>query len=252
MGTFGGPNIIEDGLVAYFDVSNPKCVDATQTIDSNTRLNNLIGGTMQMKPYDTTNGNMTFVLDNGSYAYNQDGLNGGEPGWESTSNPTRVDDYTFICWFKYNYGSPGGSVQRAENIYGGGFNSQTSFYLSPGGYSPQHGVLRYSDAGSANSYSVTNSNNGGNDGNWHMFASTDTGGDGNQTTKFYVDGVLKQTGTSNASHDTPDGSSQMVWGSWSRTYGNFTGRTNCYMYYERTLSDIEILNTYNALKSRFQ
>ena len=34
-----------------------------------------------------------------------------------------------------------------------------------------------------------------NDGNWHMFSSTDTGGDGNQTTKFYVDGVLKQTGT---------------------------------------------------------
>ena len=84
-----------------------------------------------------------------------------------------------------------------------------------------------------------------------MFSSTDTGGDGNQTTKFYVDGVLKQTGTSNGSHDTPDGTDTMIWGSWSGTYGNFNGRTNCFMYYERVLSDNEMLNIYNGMKRRF-
>lgn len=243
-----GKSIITDGLVAYFDISNPNCVDATQSIDVNTRLNNLAGGSMQMQPHDTTNGNMTFVLDNGLYVYDQNGINGGDPGWKSTSNLTRVDDYTFVCWFKYNYGS---FYQRSENIYGGGFSSRTSFYLSPGGTSIQHGVLRYSDASSANSYNVIG-DNGGNDGNWHMFASTDTGGDGNQTTKFYIDGVLKQTGTSNASHDTPDGSAQMTWGSWSLGYGNMNARSNCYMYYERTLSNNEILDIYNTLKRRFQ
>jgi len=249
MAAEGGPNISEDGLTVYFDVSNPKCVDASQTVDTNTRLNNLAGGTLKMSPYDTTNGNMSFVLENGNYVYNQNGINGGDPGWVSTVYPTRVDDYTFICWFKYTYGN---GNQRAENIYGGGFNGQTSFYLSPGGTSAYHGALRYSDASSANSYQVYGTGHGGNDGNWHMFTTTDTGGDGNQTTKLYIDGILKQTVQSNASHDTPDGTRQMTWGSWSAGYGNFNGRSNCYMYYERTLSDDEVLGIYNATKNRFQ
>lgn len=242
-----GPNISTEKLAAYYDVSNPKCVDASQTIDSNTRLNNLAGGNLQMQPYDTTNGNMTFVIDNGSYVYDQNGINGGYPGWWTTSNKSRVDDYTFVCWFKYTYGN---STQRTNNIYGGGFKSVTSFYLSPGGTSSSHGVLRYSDAGGTNSYSVTG-NNGGNDGNWHMFAATDEGPDGSHTTKVYIDGVLKQTGNSNASHDTPDWDTQMTWGSWSLTYGNMNARSNCYMYYERTLSADEILAIYNGTKKRF-
>jgi hypothetical protein len=245
-----GPNIPTDSLKAFFDVSNPKCVDATATIDSNTRLNNLVDGNEQFKPYDTTNGNMTFVLDNGSYVYNQVSTNAGYPGWESLGDAiTRVDDYSFVCWFKYTYGS---STQRSNNIYGGGFHGETSWYLSPSGTSQSHGVLRYSDAGGTNSYSVISAANGGNDGNWHMFGATDAaGGAGNQTTKVYIDGVLKQTATSNSSHDTPDNTAQLVWGSWSKSYGNFGGRSNCFMYYEKVLSDSDMLRIYNGMKKRF-
>jgi len=247
-----GPNIPTNGLKAFFDVSNPKCVDASQTIDGSTRLNNLAGGNEQFQPYQggsETYNNMSFVEDNGSYVYNQVSTNGGEPGWVSLGDSiTRVDDYSFICWFKYNYGS---EYQRSDNIYGGGFHGETSFYLSPSGTSASHGVLRYSDIGGTNGYSVTSSTNGGNDGNWHMFSSTDTGGDGNQTTKVYIDGVLKQTGTSNASYDTPDSTCQLVWGSWSQTYGNFGGRSNCFMYYEKVLTAAEMLNIYNSMKRRF-
>ena len=244
-----GPNIPTDNLKFFVDVSNPKCVDASQTIDSNTRLNNLVGGPEQFKPYDTTNGNMSFVEDNGSYVYNQVSTNGGEPGWTGIGgDPTRTDNQSFVCWFKYNYGS---DHQRNDNIYGGGFVGNTSFYLSPGGTSASHGVLRYSDAGGTNGYGVTSSANGGNDGNWHMFGATDTGGDGNQTTKVYIDGVLKQTGTSNSSYDTPDNTDKLCWGSWSLTYGNFGGRSNCFMYYEKTLTATEMLNIYNGMKHRF-
>lgn len=263
-----GPQIVTNGLVTYFDVANPKCIDATQTIDTNTRLNNLAGGSLQLEPHDTSNGNMTFVLDNGNYVYNQDGLTGiadvtqqptdndPDPGWKSTENLNRVDDYTFIGWFKYVYGANYGDEQRRENIYGGGFKSRTSFFLSDSGVGNFNGLLRHSDVGSENSYSVggyseSDPSFNGNDGNWHMFASTDTGGDGNQTTKFYLDGILKTTKTSNASYDTPDGASQMVWGSWNTSYGNFTGKSNCFMYYERVLSDAEILQNYNALKHKF-
>ncbi len=252
MSAHANPDIVTDDLLAYFDVNNPKCVDASQTIDTDTRLKNLVrgGSTIKMQPRPETDayGNMSFVKEGGIYVYDQNGINGGYPGWKSTLNHPRVDNFTFICWFKYNYGS---GNQRTDNIYGGGFSGRTSFYLSPGGTSATHGVLRYSEAGSANGYGVTSSTNGGNDGLWHMFAAVDSGGDGNNTTKVYIDGVLKQTGTSNASFDTPDSDGRFTWGSWSETYGNMNAKSNCYSYYERALSDKDIMQNFKALKSRF-
>lgn len=248
MAIFRGPDIVRGGLIAYYDVASPRCVDASSTLDTNTRLNNLAGGTMQMQPHDTTNGNMSFVIDNGAYVYNQNGINAGSPGWKSTENQLRTDDFTFICWFKYTYGS---SNQRSNNIYGGGFSGQTSFYLSPGGTSSSHGVLRYSDAGSTNNYSRTGAY-GGNDNNWHQFAAIDSGPDGAHSTEVFIDGVSFGTTTSNGSYDTPDGSRQMVWGSWSITYGNFNGRSNCFMYYNRALTSTEVVHNYNVTKNRFQ
>lgn len=251
MSAHANPNMITDGLVAYFDVNNSRCVDASQTITTDTRLNNLVKGgldvKMQSRGETDSYGNMSFVKENGVYVYDQNGINGGYPGWLSTNTVTRVDDYTFICWYKYNYGA---SYQRSNNIYGGGFSGRTSFYLSPGGTSANHGVLRYSDASSANAYGRY-ANYGGNDGEWHMFAATDAGGDGAHTTRFFLDGVLKGTVTSNADHDTPDGNGTFTWGSWSGSYGNMNARSNCYMYYERTLTDKEIMENFVQMKSRF-
>ena len=248
MGFYRGPNIVRDGLVAYYDVASTRCVDASTTITTNTRLNNLAGGTMQMIPYDITNSNMSFVIDNGNYVYNQNGINGGYPGWYSSITQSRTDNYTFICWFKYTYGA---SNQRSNNIYGGGFNSRTSWYLSPSGTSISHGVLRYSNGGSADYYSLTGAY-GGNDNTWHQFAAVDTGPDGAHTTEVFIDGVSKGSVTSNTNYDTPHGSGQMVWGSWSNTYGNFNGKSNCFMYYNRALDSSEIVHNYNVTKSRFQ
>ena len=154
----------------------------------------------------------------------------------------------FVCWFKFNYGL---DYQRAQNIYGGGFSAQTSFVISWGGTSASHGVLRYPETGTDHNYNRT-ADYGGNDGNWHMFASTDTGGDGAQSTTVYIDGVSQGTTTSNASYDTPDTATRLTWGSWNVTYGNMGGKTNCYMYYERVLSASEILQIYNQMKGRFQ
>lgn len=250
MGIAYSPKIPKD-LKFYFDINNPKCIadpgNTTIVAGGTTQLNCLVSD-LKLNAYDNTNNNMTFVQDNGSWCYNQVSTNGGEPGWYGTPNIQRVDNYTFISWYKYQ---PGASYQRADNIYGGGFNGKTSFYLSPGGTNNSHGVLRYSDAGSTNAYSLT-SGYGGNNGEWHMFAATDSGGDGNHTTTFYIDGVLKGNVTSNASHNTPDNVEQVTWGSWSITYGNFGGKANCYMYYERALSSTEIMDIYLAMKGRFE
>ena len=251
MALFHSPRLPTKGLRVVLDVNNSKCVDASQSITSGTRLKNLIDNNFEFSsPYTdaTTLAAMSFVQENGQYVYNQVSTAGGEPGWSSTTGFPRTNDYTFICWFKYNYGS---AYQRGDNIYGGGFSSRTSFYLSPGGTSASHGLLRYSDAGGTNSYSVTGTAHGGNNGQWHMFCGRDYGPDGAHTSEFWLDGVLKQTVTSNTSYDTPDGNGTFTWGSWSTDYGNFGGRTNMYMYWDRALSGDEIVQVYNSTRGRF-
>ena len=253
MGLAHSPRIPTDNLKVYLDISNSKCVDATQTISSSTRLKNLVDTSFEFKSSftdATTLSNMSFVLDGDTYVYDQVSVNDGEPGWSSVTTINRVENYSNIAWFKYNYGS---EYQRGDNIYGGGFSGQESFYLSPSGTNADHGILRYSNNNpysSSNAYTILGTH-GGNDGNWHMFASTDTGGDGNKTTKFYIDGVLKATQTSNASYITWTGAAYMTWGTWNTSYGNFGGRTNLYMYYEKVLSEDEIKTIFNATRGRF-
>lgn len=247
MGFFRGPQIVRNGLKIYLDISNKKCVDHTAAIDANTRLVNLMDSSIKFKPYETTPANMYFEQDNGLYVYRQDAMNGGEPCWHSeTSLPTSYN-YTFIIWFKYLTGA---TNQRGENIYGGGFNSRTSFYLSPSGTSNNHGYLRYPNSGSADAYGHQ-ADYDANLGDWHCFATVDSGGSGSHQTKFYLDGILRHTYPAPAAHVMPVGDYQMTWGSWSNTYGNFNGSTNLYMYYDRALTDGEILQNFNATKSRF-
>ena len=251
---YTGPTIPLDELKVVIDVSNSKCYQAataTTGLTSNTKLYNLVTGQTVSYFYndvgteayqDAVNLNGNLVLRHNSFA----GSTKRSTTWRSNVNVDRVDDYTVISWFKFD-----NSGQPSENIYGGGFHGQTSFYISPSGTSASHGVLNYSDAGSLNSFH-TIGNHGANDGNWHMRAYTTTGPDvGVQTTKFYIDGVLKQTGNSNSSHDNPDGSSTMRWGSWTNTYGNMAGDLNQFMYYEKVLTDSEIYQVYNSSKTRY-
>lgn len=243
--------IVTEGLAVFLDVNNPDCVQANRntTITSGVRLRNLMDPTFEFAPNDVTNNNMLFEIDNGRYVYRQIGTNGGSPDWYATTVRERRDNYSFNVWFKYNYG---GGTQRANNIYGGGFRSRTSFYLSPGGTSSFHGALRYSDAGGANGYSSGTSTVTGNDGNWHMFTAVDTGGDGAHNTKVYIDGNNVSNTNSNGSHDTPDGDGTMCWGSWSGGYGNMNARSNLYMYYEnKVLTQEEIRQNYEATRHLF-
>lgn len=254
MAILRGPVLPKGDLKVVIDVGSPRCYQAAVAdtgLPSNTKLYNLVNGSPISYLYndqsteayqDVITHNGTLVLRHNAY----DGTNR-DTTWRADTTIARVDHYTFISWFKFD-----NTGQQVENIYGGGFDGRTSFYMSPSGTSASHGVLNYSNAGSANGYSTV-ADHGANDGNWHMRAYTMTGPDvGVQTTKFYVDGVLKQTGNSNSSHDSPGGNAYMRWGSWTGGYGNLEGDLNHFIYYERVLSDDEIMQVYNATKSRYQ
>ena len=252
MSCFAGPHILQQHLVILLDVNNPRCIDAaSNTIATmDTRLVNLGSANFQFKPNNVDYDTMQFSQEpNGQWVYHQLGnhASGGSPTWLAESLYTRTDNYTFMCWFKYQYGS---DYQRAQNIYSGGFNSQSSFYLSSGGTSYNTGFLRYSDIGSTDSYSHTAAYGVSNN-TWHCLATVDYGGDGAHTTKFYIDGELKYTANSNATHDTPDGDKQLVWCSWSVGYGCFDGYSNLFTYYDVALDDSDILLLYDAYRTRF-
>lgn len=248
-GSSSGLSIPTRNLKVLLDVNNPNCVDATQPITNTTMLNNLYGWTnVNFIANSSGVAGMSYVLDanTGNYNYAQIGTGALDSGWLSATAPMTTN-FTFHCWFKY---APG-ATQRSENIYGGGWNGKTSFYLAPSGTSSSHGVLRYSDSGSSGSYSRTNSSWGGNDGNWHLFSSVDRGTDDNKWTYFYIDGELKDAHERVTGHIVPDGLNQMTWGSWSITYGNFGGESNLYMYYDIDQTDAEVRRVFQATRSRF-
>ena len=262
MSAITGPRLPAlDGLKVYIDVNNPKCLsNPDSAVSSSTRLYNLAYDQETSSadvPYLYPSGNstghaqMSFPTFNGRRVAYQNALAAGaanDPGWYgSMVSSSRVESYTFSSWFRYRIGS---SYQLAENIYGGGFSSQTSFYISPGGVSVSTGVLHYSPGNTnnfANNYNTNGTSEpGGTADAWHMHTHTTTySGSNTFTSRFYVDGVEK-CAVVNASNYTPWTSGTMTWGSWSGGYGNFSGYMNHYMYFERQLSSREVALLYNT------
>ena len=253
------PRIVTDDLVLYIDVTNPMSVDASAALTSSTKLKNLAGGSysdIQLGVYDSgAVPEMQFIRHDQTdlWIYDQDGVSdtGEYPGWISDANYDRTDDdnnFTFMCWYKYPHNN---STQRAQNIYGGGFQSKTSFYLSPGGTSSSRGILRYPNSGTTGAYSSTNTQFSSNE-QWICFAATDKNvSGGTYETKLYLNGQPISSSTASASFVAPTGDGKFTWGSWSASYGNATMKSNLFMYYNRTLTAEEILQNYEATRERF-
>ena len=256
MSSSTGPNIITDGLKVFLDVTNPRCYQANNIIDpiaSSTRLYNLADQSFVEYFYNVNNTEAyqetvtptdlpLIVMQHNAF----EGNTNRDTTWFSATSVPRVLDYSFVCWYKFDNVS-----QQSENIYGGGFEGRLSFYMSPSGTSANSYILIYSSPGSANSFQASMGNQI-NDGNWHMRSYTMTGtSTGVQTVKTYVDGVFYGTSNSNSSHVADTSNRSMTWGSWTGGYGNMAGQLNNYMYYERVLTDEEMMQNYIATKGKY-
>ncbi len=246
------PRIVTDGLKVLIDVADQRCNSQTTAgaLSSGHRLYNLADTSYVEYLYN----------DNSTEAYQEIEIHRGNPvlfhnafdgvnrdtTWRANTTSARHNSYTFVCWYKFE-----NSGQQSANIYGGGFDQRTNFYMSPSGTSESDGVLAYSDGGSVANFS--SNPGGGNDGQWHMRAFTMTGPDvGIQTLKYYRDAELKSTQNSADTHDNPDGNGLLRWGSWSNGYGNMKGHLNGLMYYDKVLSQEQLEQIYLATKTRYQ
>lgn len=219
MGISAGPDIAQEGLVLSLDASDRNSYVSGSTTWFDTSGNANTG---------TLTGGPTFNSENGgSIVF--DGVND-YVGINSNANILSNTTYTKIAWFYVT------SFATDNNIISAGSSGQHAFWLF-----------------------TSNKLNAGHNGNWNTVVSTTTlslnrwyygAVTFNTTTGWvlYLNGIQEAT---SASTTTFIGSGTLSIGSYQNIGNYFTGRIANSLVYNRVLSAVEILQNYNAVKSRF-
>jgi len=215
---FTGPNIVTDGLVLALDAANSRSYPGTGTTWSDLSGNGNDGTLVNGPTFDSeSNGSIVF-----------DGVN----DRVTINNPIDVNSCTFDIFCKIDNPSASSSSQMAFG-YPNGTNQRV--YL---GFRPASGwdVGIQSQAWGTTSIPV--------DTNWHNFIVTLNNG----TIKIYYDGVDSRTRTYTTF--TTSGNTISL-GDNSSTNYSFAGKIALFKTYNRALNPSEVLQNYNATKSRY-
>jgi hypothetical protein len=216
-----GPKIVTSGLVLALDAADRNSYSGTGTTWTDLSGNANVGTLINSPTFSTINqGTIVFP--------------GNVDNRVQTSYSPTFTDFTVSLWFKDN-----NSVQFGRLIdksYTGGFwlgrNGSTA--NSWGG-----GIL---EASSPYGIYLTLT-----DGQWHFLTSIRSG----TTHILYGDGVTNTI--SNTVSSTALDSTTLAIGAWSSGIGSqyFTGNISTVMMYNRALTATEVLQNYNAQKTRF-
>jgi len=219
-GTEGGPNIITDGLVLYLDAANSRSYPGTGTTWNDLTPNVNIGTLTNGPSFDSEfNGNITC-----------DGIN----DFVSLPNNTATQFPNTSAWSF----SVTAKLLSQNTAYAGIFIKGIADTNSPGillfYYNSGSVILKQS---SSQPTSVNASINA-------AFNYTVTY-NGSTTTRVYLNDTYRNNGPTISSVDT---SNTLQLGN-----GDFYGNVRIYNFvkYNRLLSDAEILQNYNAIKTRF-
>ena len=216
---YANGRIITDGLVLSLNAA-----DQNSYPGSGTTWSDISGGgnnaTLTNGPtFNSANGG-TIVFD-------------GTDDKAQTSYGPQLGDFTICLWFKDN--GSGGYGRIADKSYTGGF------WLGRNGTSANSwggGIL---EASSPYGIFLTLT-----DGDWHFFTSIRSG----TTHYLYGDGITNTT--SNTVSSNALDSTTIALGDWSGSNVQaFKGNIASCIVYNRALSTTEILQNYNATKSRF-
>ena len=213
------PKIVTSGLVLCLDAANKLSYPSTGTswYDLSNNLNNSA----------LTNGPTFNAGNGGSIVF--DGVDDCVVVNSNTSILSTTA-YTKVAWF---YAT---NFATGNNIISGGNSGQHAFWLAGG-----------------------NKLNSGHNGNWSTVVSTTTlslntwyfgAVTFNTTTGWilYLNGVSENT---NVSTTTFVGNGEILLAAYSTGANVFTGRIACGLVYNRVLTATEILQNYNATKTRF-
>jgi hypothetical protein len=234
----GSRNIVTDGLVYYVDAANPRSYISGSTIWNDLTLRGRNGVLNGAPSYNSSNGGCIVF----------DGTD------DFVSLPSVINTGQNFSVFAWIYP---GNINVRNAIFGNGYPFSTSrgwLFSTATGYS--FGSTPYTDTffisiGNDNAFATANNNSIVRN-RWNLVGATVT--NGGQSLKLYVNGVetsystLIQTSI-NISYITNESS---VGRRFSTNTELFRGRIAQTSIYDRVLTPTEILQNYNATRSRFR
>jgi hypothetical protein len=224
MAFLNGPRIVTDGLVLSLDAADRNSYPGSGTTWNDVSENNITGSLINSPTYNTSNGgNFGFVTDDYVIMQENAALNTQTPSVE--------------VWIKTN-----ATTQNGFFFEKGQVNTQYSLF--------QEGVFivwRQYISGIVQQRTTTA--NYINTLNWAHIVGTFTSGD----RKTYINGVLVTSDTQSGTIATnTNGMSIGDYGGFNGSRGYYyNGSIASVKVYNRALSSQEVLQNYNALKSRF-
>jgi hypothetical protein len=228
MGISGGPDIIQDGLVLVLDAADRNSYPGSGTTWRDVSGNNITGTLTNGPTFNSANGGSIFT--------------DGTDDWISTPySGSAADSYTFSAWFNNNnYSEAKFILGRGRDGAGNGWSLYLAITTTG---TAQAGVVPTvpSVVGLGTTGTIVQSLN-----TWYYITGVWTAG---SSIQCYVNGVLDGTvSTSGTSLRT----STNGWWIGSVSTSLFTSGYNAVaQVYNRALSATEILQNYNAQKSRF-
>ena len=231
MASLGGPNIVTDGLVLMLDAANKRSYPGTAGATwSDLSGNNYNGAGINTPVFSSANGGI-LVFNGANNAYN----------FGNVLNYTS-ENFTFSYWVNFSNlatqvggQGPVGFHKATANTYASGYYDQANANGSVKFVTNQGGVAQVSST-AANIVAI---------GNWYNLAYVRNGA----SVRVYVNGI-DQTATA-GTHIDPTANANNLWLAYTGgtsvsglTMSNFSN-------YNRNLSADEVLQNYNALKSRF-
>lgn len=224
MAFYRGPEIVRDGLILYLDANNTKSFLSGDTIwydlSSNQNICTLSGQVQYESGHMMFSGDTDYVFV-GTSASTYNNLN--QITLESWCYPMRSSSYEYLfsnardCCGAYN-----GYELRIKN-------GTPSFQI-------------WNSGNTVVDSSVSTPIN-----NWYHICSTYNG----TQLKIYVNGVLKGTTNSTLGIGTPSSYDLYIGRMGFGAVYEYQGYIDVSKVYNRALSDNEVLQNYNALKSRF-
>ena len=226
-----GPNIIKDGLVLYLDPGSPnsyfnKTSTTIQDISGNSYNSTLVNGPI----YETS----------GSGSIRLDGTN------DTISIPAHPTASGLTLSFWLNITS---SYSNIQTIIGDGAQSNTVGYIWIYRTSPNVAQYQFATSTVRSLLNDTNLFSGSLD-TWANYVFTaDYTSPPSGTLSMYKNGTLSSTATY-SSINTPLSRTRYI-GTYDGANFALPGNMGQYLEYNRALSAVEILQNYNATKTRF-
>jgi hypothetical protein len=225
------PKIVTDGLVLCLDAANTKSYPGTGTTWNDLSKNKLVFTTTTAPTFSGAYGG-GFTFTNASHEYFQSTTNSPFSGNQFDITVTAVlsqnvlGNYLTVLGQNDNAGLSGMAFLSSNGKFG-------TDHWSPGG-------RRLTVAANQNQiYMVT----------WTI----DSWEDHQTTTKIYLNGISQTTESYSVDTTGTLAADVLTIGNWdiSRTDMDFDGELYFLSAYDRVLTDIEVLQNYNAMKSRF-